>query len=131
MAAVTPLATPVDFLKLLVTQLEYQNPLDPLDNAEFLGQMAEFSNLQQLISLNENFSELTTNFAALNSSVLKTQALSLLNTVVNFTDPVNGEIFTGMVYQVKFIDGIPKLTVIHDQGTSEIGLDNIISVMVQ
>jgi flagellar basal-body rod modification protein FlgD len=42
-----------EFLKLLVTQLQNQDPMNPVDNQEFLAQMASFSSLEQLISINE------------------------------------------------------------------------------
>ena len=37
-----------DFLNLLVTQLRYQDPLNPTDDKEFIGQMAQFSALEQM-----------------------------------------------------------------------------------
>ena len=43
-----------DFLKLLVTQLNYQDPLDPMDNQEFSAQLAQFSALEQLHNVNAN-----------------------------------------------------------------------------
>ena len=43
-----------DFLKLLITQLENQDPLNPNDPSEFIAQLAQFSSLEQLISVNEN-----------------------------------------------------------------------------
>jgi flagellar basal-body rod modification protein FlgD len=42
-----------DFLTLLVTQLENQDPLEPLNNTEFVAQLAQFSSLEQLISIRE------------------------------------------------------------------------------
>lgn len=42
-----------DFLELLVTQMQYQDPLDPQDPAEYMSQMTEFSNLEQLINVND------------------------------------------------------------------------------
>ncbi|MCK7505583.1 MAG: hypothetical protein MZV70_16920 [Desulfobacterales bacterium] len=45
-----------DFLNLLVTQLRYQDPLNPMKDQEFIAQMASFSNLEQMNNLNKNIS---------------------------------------------------------------------------
>ena len=48
-----------EFLKLLVTQLQHQDPLQPQDGTEFVAQLAQFSSLEQLIDINQNIAMLT------------------------------------------------------------------------
>jgi len=48
-----------EFLKLLVAQLKNQDPMNPVDNQQFLAQLATFSSLEQLISINSGVAELT------------------------------------------------------------------------
>ena len=49
-----------DFLKLLIAQLQNQDPLKPLDNQEFATQLATFNSLDQLIGINEKLDTLQT-----------------------------------------------------------------------
>ena len=44
------------FLNLLTTQMQYQDPLEPTSNEDFLAQMAQFSALEQMQNLNTSFS---------------------------------------------------------------------------
>jgi len=47
-----------DFLKLLISQMQHQDPLEPMKNHEFVAQLATFSNVEQLVSVNEGISNL-------------------------------------------------------------------------
>ncbi len=46
-----------EFLGLLVTQMQYQDPLEPTNDTEFIAQMAQFSSLEQMQNLNTTFSQ--------------------------------------------------------------------------
>ncbi len=61
-------ARPLDrqaFLRLLVTELRYQNPFSPMDNREFVTQLAQFSLLEQLEALNRKVEEITAQLGAI------------------------------------------------------------------
>jgi flagellar basal-body rod modification protein FlgD len=53
------------FLKLLTTQLANQDPLKPQENGEFLAQLAQFSSLEKLTSIETSIKELATAFKTL------------------------------------------------------------------
>lgn len=69
-AATTPAASSLglqDFIKVLTTQLTYQDPLKPMDNQEFMAQVAQFTALEQSQQMNERMQQLVDNQAALQS----------------------------------------------------------------
>ena len=79
------------FLRLLTTQLQYQDPLKPMDNQEFMAQMAQFSALEQMQNLN-----------LLNEQGL---AAGLLGRYVEGKDPLTAEPFKGVVDGFRVMDG--------------------------
>lgn len=46
------------FLKLLVTQIKNQNPLNPQDGAQFLSQLAQFSQVEQLVGIRQDLDDI-------------------------------------------------------------------------
>ncbi len=46
------------FLKLLVTELTYQNPMEPVDNKDFIAQLAQFSSLEEMENMAQEFSQI-------------------------------------------------------------------------
>ena len=54
-----------DFLKLLITQLSNQDPTNPMEDTQFLAQMAQFTSLEQMTNMNESFNKMA---AMINSS---------------------------------------------------------------
>ncbi len=63
-----------DFLKLMITQFKNQDPFEPMDNGEFLGQLAQFSTVNGIDSLNNSF-------AGLSGALQDEQALQAANLV--------------------------------------------------
>ena len=57
-----------DFLNLLVTQLQHQDPLNPMKSAEFTSQLAQFSSLEQMSNVNKNLEVLQLYQASINNS---------------------------------------------------------------
>jgi flagellar basal-body rod modification protein FlgD len=111
----------MDYMKLLVTQLQNQNPLEPMDNNQMASQLSSFSQLQQLENMNKNFSTALKNAE-------RTYASSLLGKEVIFnttTDDGQTVQAIGKVTQVgNNSDGSVALTV----GNRTFGLDDIVSV---
>jgi len=57
-----------DFLKLLITQLSHQDPTAPMQDKEFIAQMAQFSSLEQMTSMAADFAKLTAMFTGSEAS---------------------------------------------------------------
>ena len=84
-----------DFLKILVGQLQHQDPMSPSGDQEFIGQMTQFSMLEQL------------------SNMAQTQKLSgtlaMMGKTVTYTNK-DGSTASGLVEKVSVDKGEPKLT---------------------
>lgn len=92
-----------DFLKLLVAQLAAQDPLNPVSNAEFAAQMAQFSTLQATKTMQ-------TNLAGVESSQAVLQANSLLGRSVQ-VQSAEGVTDSGVVSAVVIRAGMPSIIV--------------------
>ena len=58
-----------EFLTLLMAELQNQDPLDPMDNTEWISQLAEFSSLEQMTDMNESLQEMIESNEAIADSV--------------------------------------------------------------
>lgn len=87
------------FLQLLVLQMQNQDPLEPMDNADMLAQLAQFSALEATTNLNTNFEQLSGNIDQLNFI----SASQMLGKYVEGVD-INGDLKTGIVEGVH-LDG--------------------------
>lgn len=95
------------FLHLLITQLKYQDPFQPLNDHEFIAQLAQFSSLEQMQNLN-------TNMVALMMSQQKLTAMGEATRMIGKQVELrthDGEHLFGEVTGVQFKDGWPQLIV--------------------
>jgi flagellar basal-body rod modification protein FlgD len=108
-------------LRIILTQLTYQDPLKPMENAEFVSQLAQFSQLQQTQSMNDQL----TNLLAAQSA---TQATSLLGRTVDIAAGQGA--VSGKVETVSFTSGQPVVTIRTSDGQtiSNIAIANIAQI---
>lgn len=97
-----------DFLQLLVTQLKYQDPMQPTDDKQFIAQLAQFSALEQ--------SQAQTKWSQM------TFALGLVGRTVSFTGS-DGQADSGLVKAVKVASGKPVLSI----GGKDVTIEQVVS----
>ncbi len=93
-----------DFLKILITQLQHQDPTKPMEDREFIAQMAQFSSLEQMTNMSRQFEELS-------ATMKNAQAVNLVgrsveinhgkSTVHGIVEAVNGNTFPQLL-----VDGV-------------------------
>jgi len=112
-------------LRIILTQLTYQDPLKPMDNFQFVSQLAQFSQLQQSQSLNDQVTSLLAAQSA-------TQATSLLGRTIDLAvDTSSGASpVSGTVKAVSFASGQPEVTIqtADGQTIANIGIASISAV---
>lgn len=85
-----------DFLKILVGQLKYQDPMNPKGDTEFIGQMAQFSMVEQVSNLAQ--------------TMKMGQSMNMLGKTVSYKN-ADGSVTSGVVEKVTIDGQEPKLTV--------------------
>jgi flagellar basal-body rod modification protein FlgD len=93
------------FLSLLTTELQNQDPLNPMDDTQSVTQLAQFQALQSQLSMTDSFNNFQSNFAI-------SQAASLIGMTVSVNTP-NGANGTssqsGVVTGVQVVNGVPEI----------------------
>jgi flagellar basal-body rod modification protein FlgD len=110
-----------NFLKLLVTQLKNQSPLDPVDNNQMTAQLAQLSQLSQIEQLNTKFSDVV-------AASQKSYANSLIGRQITFTvtdASGNSQLYGGTVGGVITQGDDIKLQV----GDYAVGLSDVLAVI--
>ncbi len=99
------------FMKLLVDQMKNQDPMQPADNTQMISQLAQFSSLEQMQTMNSNIvglAALQQQNALLNQL---TTSSGLIGKSVNYTDPTTNTDTWGTVQSVKIVNGIASLSI--------------------
>lgn len=111
-----------DFMKILLTQLTYQDPLKPMDNQQFMAQIAQFTTLEQTQQLNARIDALLSTQASL-------QSVGLIGRSVDITTAQGGSA-SGTVVSLSLQGETPLITIQTPQGTTlaDIGLGQIVAV---
>ncbi len=106
-----------EFLKLFVAQLKNQSPLDPLKGHEFIAQLAQFSSVEQLTSLNASFAD-----------EFKFQQLlgggNLIGKKATYVDTILGGTSEGIIQGSKITNGITSVVI----QNKEIPISNITGI---
>ena len=111
------------FLQLLVTQMKYQDPLNPSSNTEYIAQLATFSQLEQM----QNISAMTSTSQALSlvgkNVIVKTKsdsgAINYISGKVDFVNMSSGKArisINGNLYSIDDLDSVIDETYILEQG---------------
>jgi flagellar basal-body rod modification protein FlgD len=103
-----------EFLKLLMAQMQNQDPMSPMNNTEFIAQMAQFTSVEQLTNLATAVKEMATNQRQA-ASVAEATALIGHQVTVHVpksSKPEDGyQDVTGAVSSVKLVEGWPKIVI--------------------
>ena len=99
------------FMQLLVAQMKNQDPMSPVDNQEYIAQLAQFSSLEEMQGVNENLVALA--MLQEGNALLGqlTNSSALIGKQVVYMDPETGEPATGTVEAVKLAEGAVSLLV--------------------
>jgi flagellar basal-body rod modification protein FlgD len=107
-----------DFLKLMIAQLQAQNPLEPSNGTEYISELAQFSQLEQTTNIAQDGSQSAT-------AQRVAQAVALIGHTVSYTDPATGATQSGSVQSAEITPEGATLTV---EGTPGIELAGVTEV---
>ena len=96
-----------DFLKILITQLQNQDPTKPMEDKEFISQMAQFSSLEQMTNLNQAFGDMATRLSAssaMNFLGRTVQYQQGENTMTGTVDAVTGGDYPQLLVNGRYFD---------------------------
>ena len=108
-----------DFLMMLVAQLNYQDPMNPMDSQAFAGQLAQFTSVEQLMAINQNLQTSLEAQMLLNQSISNTMNAQLIGLEVEATNEIvqfyDGEA-TPIMYNLPGAAETVTITITNDDG---------------
>jgi flagellar basal-body rod modification protein FlgD len=107
-----------DFLKLMVAQLQAQNPLEPTNDTEYIAELAQFSQLEQTTNIAQTSSQAAT-------SQQVAQAVGLIGHTVSYIDPTTGASAQGKVQNVEIGSTGATLTIEGIAGIEPSGITEV------
>ncbi|PXW92527.1 flagellar basal-body rod modification protein FlgD [Streptohalobacillus salinus] len=106
-----------EFLQLLMAQIKNQDPLDPMDDKEFISQMSTFSSLEQMMNMNESITKLVSN--------------QMMSPVIQYSHLIGKEVSyyavdeeTGEVLEPKEVNKSSVVAISEKEGYAVIELEN-------
>ncbi|CAA7602944.1 Flagellar hook capping protein - N-terminal region [Acididesulfobacillus acetoxydans] len=99
-----------DFLKLMIAELQNQDPSQATNSTQFVAQLAQFSALEQMTNVAQAVTKLDSDLTALSQQTLLTQGAALIGKQVSGTD-AGGQTVQGTVSQVTMQNGQVELQV--------------------
>ncbi|MHB8073740.1 flagellar hook capping FlgD N-terminal domain-containing protein [Desulfosporosinus fructosivorans] len=118
-----------DFLKLLIAEMQNQDPLNPTDNKDSIAQLATFSSLEQMNNIAASMDALDSTMSVFSQQSSLMQGAAMIGKWVSGVDTDGETIIEGTVETVKWLDGDPKLQIRKEDGTLvdlEIGLITLV-----
>lgn len=106
-----------DFLKLLMTELKNQDPLQPLDNKDFISQMAQFSSLEQMNNVAKSMEDLSKSMFNFAQQATLTQGAAMIGKWVGGLNVDGSTPMEGIVEAVKWLDGEPTVQIRKSDGS--------------
>jgi len=116
------------FLRILLTQLQNQDPMNPMEDQEFIAQMAQFSSLEQMTNLNENFQRFIDNQTHndfVSHSDLIGKKVEWSKIISGNEDDKEEKTMEGIVTSVVFKDGQAQLVI---DGDTKVFAKDLLSV---
>ena len=127
------------FLQLLVTQMRYQDPLDPQDNSEYVAQLAQFSALEQMTNVADTTSAISNLVNNIDTSVLVGQLSGMIGKDIQWISDVTStdadgksvttkQTYEGKVTGVSVTDGTPTVIASVNGKSMQVSVGEIIRV---